>query len=173
MDAIERFAIETPALELAFCANWFVISCYTGLRYSDMHAFNFREHIKDGRLVMYTTKTGEIVSMPVSPRLKSLFDRVGWKHLHYTNQSYNDLLKSIATLCGIELNLTAHVARHTAAVMWANAGMSEEVVAKLLAHSNLRSVRVYFKLTNLRIDEELKKMGANASKQLPERFFSE
>lgn len=159
VDRIERFAIETPSLELAFCANWFVISCYTGLRYSDMKAFNIKDHIRDNRLIVHTVKTGEIVSMPVSSRLRSLLDRVGWKGMHYTNQAYNELLKSIAALCNIDINITAHLSRHTAAMMWANAGLSEEVVSKLLGHSNMRSVRVYFKISNLRIDDELKRLG--------------
>lgn len=158
VDALEKFARETPAKELSFCAGWFVISCYAGLRFSDMKAFNAHDYIRENRLVVHTVKTGEIVSMPVSSRLKSLFDLVGWKGMHYSNKTFNDYIKSAAALCGIKENVTAHMARHTAAVMWADAGMSEEVVAKLLAHSNLRSVRVYFKLTNSRIDNELKKL---------------
>jgi integrase len=35
----------------------------------------------------------------------------------YSNQKYNNYLKEVADLCGIEKNLTTHVARHTFATL--------------------------------------------------------
>lgn len=158
VNRIEAFAKETPSLELSFCATWFVIGCYTGLRYSDMQAFSEKKNIKDGRLIVHTVKTGELVSMPISEKMRSLFDRVNWKPLHYTNQAYNRFLKSIAALCNIDMPIAAHFSRHTAAMLWANAKISQEVAAKLLGHTTTKTTAIYYKISGQRVDEELKKL---------------
>lgn len=159
VNKIEQFAFD-PAKpsELTFAAAWFSLAVYTGLRYSDLVKFNKEKHIRDGRLIMYTSKTGELISMPVSDKMKSLFELVDYKPLHYTNVHYNRLLKSVGVLCKIAQSINAHQSRHSAAMLWANAGLSQEVVAKLLGHNNLKSTSIYFKISGQRIDQELKKL---------------
>lgn len=142
--------------ELMIAGTWFVIGCYTGLRFGDLKAFD-RSKIKNGRLIIYTAKTGEIVSMPLNDKLKELFERVDYI-FPYTNQHYNKILKAVGAYCGIPEPLTAHLSRHTCAVMLADAGVSIEVVAKVLGHQDLKSTAIYFKITNKRIDEELAKL---------------
>jgi site-specific recombinase XerD len=39
----------------------------------------------------------------------------------------------------------------------ANKGVSQEVAAKYLGHKDLRSTGIYYRITNQRLDEELKK----------------
>lgn len=144
--------------EIYFAAVWFLIGCYSGLRFGDMQAFEKKKHLVGGRLIMYTSKTGELVSIPVSDKLKELFKRIDYKPLYYTNQAYNRLLKSVGTLAEIHTPLTAHLSRHTAAVRWANGGISQEVTGKLLGHSDLKTTAIYYRITGARIDEELKKL---------------
>jgi cell division protein FtsW len=55
-------------------------------------------------------------------------------------------LKEIGKICGISKRLTSHLARHTAATLMLNAGISMEVVSKILGHSNLRMTAHYAKL---------------------------
>jgi integrase/recombinase XerD len=149
---------EGVANEIIHAATWFVISCYTGLRFSDLAAFNKDHHIKSGRLIIYTGKTGEVVSMPVDDKLRELFERVKYQPLKYANATYNKLLKSIAAAVHIKENVSAHTARHTFGTLAASAGISQEVAAKLMGHVNLRTTAIYYKITNPRIDEELKRM---------------
>jgi site-specific recombinase XerD len=134
--------------DVQFAGYWFLISCYTGLRFSDLQSFN-KKKIRDGRLVIYTAKTGEIVSLPVKGKIKELFEKVDYKPIPYTNTHYNRLLKLVSP------GLTSHTGRHTCAVMLADAGVSIEVVGKILGHSSIKSTAVYFKITNKRIDDEL------------------
>jgi site-specific recombinase XerD len=63
-----------------------------------------------------------------------------------TNQRYNSYLKEIADLCGIEKNLTSHLARHTAATLMLNSGISIDVVAKILGHRNTAMTAHYAKM---------------------------
>jgi site-specific recombinase XerD len=135
-------------VEFEIARTWFIIGCYTGLRFGDMRTFN-KKKIKDGRLIIYTAKTGELVSMPMNDKLRSL---------PYTNQTYNKMLKGIGAIAGIEEPLTAHLSRHTCAVMLADAGVSIEVTGKILGHQSIRSTSVYYKITNQRIDQEFAKL---------------
>jgi site-specific recombinase XerD len=56
-------------------------------------------------------------------------------------------------------SISAHESRHTFAILLANAGISQEVDAKLLGHTSMRSTAIYYKITGSRIDEEIKKLG--------------
>jgi site-specific recombinase XerD len=155
VEAIEKLREREIPKEIYFTATWFLIGCYTGLRFGDMVQFNKREHIRQGRLILYTSKTGEVVSMPFTDRLKKLFESIDYKSIYFSNGHYNRLLKQVQGLAEIKRTLTGHVSRHSAAVRWANHGVSQEVVGKLLGHSNLKTTAIYFKISGMRIDKEL------------------
>lgn len=141
-----------------FFAVWFLIGCYTGWRYSDMHAFRKEKNLRGERLVLYTVKTNDIVSMPLSKRLKKLFDSITYQPMFISNQKFNDALKRIAA--AVELPpISVHTCRHSFAIMCADNGISQEVTARLLGHKSLRSTAIYYKITNPRIDREIRKLG--------------
>lgn len=60
------------------------------------------------------------------------------------NQKYNAYLKELATICGINKEVSAHTGRHSfvTSVALAN-GVSIENVAKMLGHSNTNMTRHY------------------------------
>ena len=58
---------------------------------------------------------------------------------------------------GIDKKVSTHTGRHTMAMSLANSGISQEVTAKVLGHKDLRSTVSYYKISNARIDAELKK----------------
>lgn len=138
--------------------NWFLIGCYSGIRYSDMQQFDARLHIKDGRLSMETIKTGDIVGMPLKGKLLELFERISYKPLNLSNQKFNLFLKQVGEMASVETPLTVHLARHTFAMRCANAGVSPEVTARLMAVKSLKTVATYYKVVNKRIDQELDKL---------------
>lgn len=114
-----------------------MFGCYTGLRYSDVAAFN-PSMIQDGRLILYTQKTGEVVSIKLTGKIKELIRVIKKQGTVYSNQKINQYLKAVAHLSGISKVITYHTARHTFAVNCANLGISQEVAAKLLGHTDLR-----------------------------------
>lgn len=140
------------------CATWFVIGCYTGLRYSDMNAFTPEKNIRNGRIVLYTVKTKDIVSMPLSIKLKKLFESIGYQSMFISNQKYNAALKKIAEKLKLP-PINAHQSRHTFGVMCADAGISIEVTARLMGHRGIKATAIYYKITNPRIDKEIRKLG--------------
>jgi integrase/recombinase XerD len=159
LETVDRFALHPKTSEqLRFSANWFLIGCYTGLRYSDQNSFSKAKNIVGDRFIKETDKTGSIVSMPVSDRLKKLFERVGYSNLNISNQRYNTNLKSIVSKCKIEKKVSAHIARHTFATLCASKGVSIEVCAKLLGHSSTKITSIYYKIMNVRIDDEVSRI---------------
>lgn len=156
--AIEKVIEAGYAEEINFAARWFLIGCYTGLRFSDMQKFDRKRHIINNRLVVTTQKTREVVGMPLLPNVKKWLEGNDYKPLSYSNQHYNRLLKVIGALAEIDIPITAHLSRHSAAVLMADAGISQEVTARLLGHVSLRTTSIYYRITNKRIDAEVKKL---------------
>jgi integrase len=156
---IDKFCLDKKCpKELFFAGTWFLISCKTGLRLSDQKSFDKKKNIHAGRLIVQTSKTGEIISLPISPELKKLFERINYEPMHYSGEAYNRLLKLIAKGSGIDKNISSHTGRHTAAMTLANSGVSQEVASKVLGHASLRTTSIYYKISNKRIDDELKKI---------------
>lgn len=153
---IEKLARETKSDIIRKASYWFLLSCYTGLRYSDISSFN-KDHIQAGRLILYTQKTGEVVSIKVTRKIKELAAVVLEQGTVYSNQKCNQYLKSIAHLAKINKLLTFHTARHSFGVNCANLGISIEVASKLLGHSDLKTTSIYYKIINQRVDEEMKR----------------
>jgi integrase/recombinase XerD len=157
VDTIDKFCFNTEHKELIFPATWFVISCYTGLRFGDMTKFD-KKKIKNGRLIIYTAKTGQPVSIKMNEKLQSLFELVKYQPIPYTNTHYNRYLKAIGVACDIGEKLSAHVARHTFGTLGASAGISQEVTAKLMGHSSIKTTAIYYQLTADRLDSEVEKI---------------
>ena len=67
-----------------------------------------------------------------------------------SNQRMNSYLKEIADICGIKKALSTHIARHT----FANK-VSMESIAKMLGHSDLRTTKIYAKLMDKTVSEEM------------------
>lgn len=153
---IEDYLNEDIPDTLRLVAAWFVISCYTGLRYSDAQKHD-KKRIKGGRLILYTTKTGEPVSLPYNDKLKVLFESIQHRPLSFSNQKVNEYLKVIARACELP-PLAYHQSRHSFATQCAESGISPEVTAKLMGITNLRTVAIYYRLTSSRIDSEYNRL---------------
>lgn len=153
---IEELLATTNSDTLRNTCIWFLFSCYSGLRYSDCQQFDLNKHIVNGRIVLYTMKTGEVVSMIITNKLSTLLPRISATPL-FTNQKINQYLKAVAHLCKIDKKISFHSARHSFAIHCANLGISQEVTSKLLGHSDLKTTSIYYKIVNQRIDEEMAK----------------
>lgn len=147
----------TPAQR--FVTVWFLVGCYTGLSFGDLKDLDFKKHIKGGRIQKKRVKTNQDIDIPLLPMTKELFEMNGYKRLTHSNQKYNTMLKTVADKTGLPVNLTSHIARHTAAVKLADAGVSIEVTADILGHKGTQHTKVYYKITNKRKDEEYAKIN--------------
>lgn len=137
-------------------ALWFLIACNTGLRISDIKNFS-RKNIVGNRLVLRVQKTKEMVGLPLTDKVRGWMEQVGYK-LSMSKNTYNGLIKIVCAAAGINKHVSTHTGRHTAAMMLMDAGVSQEVVARVLGHKDLRATSTYAKISNKRIDDELKKL---------------
>ena len=73
-----------------------------------------------------------------------------------SNQKMNTYLKEIADVCGINKQLTYHIARHssTATVTLTN-GVPIEPVSKMLRHGNLKTTQHYARTLDQKIATDM------------------
>lgn len=127
----------------------FVFAANTALSYCDLTSIR-RDDIQYEGDVMYLKKkrgkTGVTYILPLNDTAIELLKKYNYELPVISNQRYNSYLKEIADICGIRKTLTTHLARHTAATLMLNAGLSIEVVSKILGHSNTKMTQHYAKL---------------------------
>ena len=126
-----------------------MFACYTALAYSDLASISI-DDIKVQNGVHFIQKnrikTGVQYTIPLNDIAMEILQRYNYQLPVLTNQRYNSYLKEIADICGIDKKLTSHLARHTAATLMLNSGISIDVVAKILGHRNTAMTAHYAKM---------------------------
>lgn len=68
----------------------------------------------------------------------------------------NAYLKEIADLCGIDKELTYHIARYTlATTVTLSNGVSIESVSKMLGHKSIKTTQHYAKILDKKVSEDM------------------
>lgn len=163
--------IDTKILmpRLAKIRDVFVFCCFTGFAYSDVYKLN-RDALSigiDGEYWITTRrqKTGTRESVPLLPVAMAAVKRyendpycVKYNKLLpvVSNQRYNSYLKELATMCGIDKELTSHIARHTfATTVTLSNGVPIETVSKMLGHTKLSTTQIYAKVLDHKVSEDM------------------
>jgi site-specific recombinase XerD len=155
---------------LAIVRDMYVMSCYTGLPFSDMEKLtpdDISTGIDGEKWIIYNrTKTGNRSPIPLLPVPLSIVDKYkdypvnvnkGKLLPMYSNQKINGYLKEIAALCGIDKNLTFHTARHTfATTVTLTNGVPIETVSKMLGHTSIKTTQIYSKVVDLKVSQDMK-----------------
>lgn len=139
--------------------RYFLFSCYTGLRYSDLRSLQ-KSSIKDKMIQINMHKTGYLVNIPLSQKAQKLLQIENLTdHVFrvYCNKVTNRILKNLGKQYGIQKKLTCHVARHTFATLSITLGIPIEVISKLLGHTNLKTTQVYAKIVDDVKEREMEK----------------
>lgn len=103
---------DNPRLERV--RDWFLISCWSALRWSDFSILNPEHIIRDGEdyyLNKFNEKTNKEVFVPIDARLYQLLEKYNFKSTSISNQKFNDYLKEVFQVVGIvdEINVRASV----------------------------------------------------------------
>lgn len=143
--------VQPPTRELERARDVFVFQTWTCLSYVDLAAFDAGKLQRMNGRYVYVGKRGktnqEFTFLLLKPAERIL--RKYHNHLPIVNNAkYNDNLKILAVMAGIDKPVSSHWARHTGATLLLNEGhMDMEVVAKVLGHSSTKITRqVYAKL---------------------------
>ena len=149
----------------------FLFCCLTGFRYSDVKELTKHDiHINtDGTksIIKKIKKTKGTVRIPLIKTALEIINKYeddfyckvkGLLLPVVSNQNTNAYLKEIASLCGIEKNLTFHIARHTFATVFLELGISMESVKAMLGHSDITTTQIYGKITDKKLMSEMDKI---------------
>ena len=133
--------------------QYFLFSCYTGLRYSDVKNLRFSniEYDTDHPCIKFKQKkTSELVIMPLGKKAQKYIPAIGLPNQPvfnvYCNQVTNRLLKDIMTLTGINKNISFHCARHTFAAFALELSRDIATVSNLLGHMKISTTQIYAKV---------------------------
>lgn len=142
-NAIKKLEIATPHIQQA--RDLFLFQCYTGLAYADLSSFDYANCTeKDGKMFYHAKRTKtdtDFVFQLLTPAV-DLLKKYDFCLPKISNQKYNDYLKVIGEIIGVP-KLHTHMGRATAATLFLSKGMSINIVAKVLGHTNLRQTTRY------------------------------
>jgi len=154
---------------LSLVRDIFIFSCFTGLAYVDVKNLT-PSHLVigiDGVKWIYknrqkTEVESRIPLLPIPEQILKKYENNPAANNTETllpvlsNQKMNAYLKEIADLCGINKELTFHIARHTFAtsVTLANC-VSIESVSKMLGHKNIRTTQHYAKILDKKVSDDM------------------
>lgn len=146
--AIKGLEISTPHIRQA--RDLFLFQCYTGLAYSDLMSFDYSccEEV-NGKWFYHAQRTKtdtDFVFQLLSPAVE-LLKAYDFKLPKITNQKYNDYLKIVGMMVGVD-GLHSHMGRATAATLFLSKGMPINIVARVLGHTTLRQTTRYARTLN-------------------------
>ncbi len=171
---------EFPTARLEQVRDIFLFCCFTGLAYADVKKLS-KEHLIigiDGNkwIKINRTKTDTRSSIPLLPIPTGIIEKYSDNPKCnaenrllpvLTNQKMNGYLKEISDLCGINKNITSHLARHTfATTVTLTNGVPLESVSKMLGHKSVRTTQHYAKIIDRKVSDDmqmLKQKFANKS----------
>lgn len=160
--------IHIPRLDLV--RDIFIFSCFTGLAYVDVKKLSKNDLVIgiDGERWIKTkrAKTDTRSNIPILPTAEAILEKYN-EHPDVinsdkvlpvlSNQKMNAYLKEIADICGINKNLTFHLARHTfATTVTLTNGVPIESVSKMLGHKSLKTTQHYAKILDRKVSDDMK-----------------
>jgi len=159
-----------PIKRLEQVRDIYVFSCFTGLAFVDVRNLRAKDITTsfDDKLWIIkkrqkTNVQSNILLLDIPKMiLKKYSNKItGGKLLPViTNQRINSYLKEIADVCGIEKNLTFHLARHTFATTVTLAkGVPMETVSKMLGHTSIRTTQIYARITYSKIGNDMQELS--------------
>ncbi|QNE40904.1 site-specific integrase [Hymenobacter sp. NBH84] len=183
-DIITLTAEEVEALEgldlpsggyLDNARSLFLLSCYTGLRYSDLVSIR-AEHLRGQTLRLTTQKTRETVSIPLQSRALPIVQRMIAGFIRpVSNQKLNDYLKELGQRAAITApvevirfrggkresqtvekwqKLGCHSGRRSFVTLSLERGLRPELVMKITGHRDWKSFKRYVNITEQAVERE-------------------
>lgn len=167
MEELLRFKFDDNRIRRA--RDFFLLSCYTGLRYGDMVKLrqeNIRQVGNETWLTIKTTKTGILVQIPLTiifygrameilKRYKSVEDIVCFKW----NSTINRLIKEMLSISKIggSQQITVHTARRSCVTALADFGVNIYTIQRIAGHARISTTQKYIQLSTATIEADLRK----------------
>ncbi len=178
LEQLEDFSSSLERLDIV--KDMFLFACYTGLSYIDVAKLN-KDNIEtdlDGQqwIKAMRQKTSVELRIPLLNKARRILlkyqdhPRVSGRNRllpTLSNQKTNSYLKEISDFCGINKNLTFHVARHTfATTVTLTNGVPIETVSKLLGHTKLATTQIYARVIDQKVKQDMERLELKIDKGL-------
>lgn len=128
----------------------FVFQTYTCLRYSDLARFDAAliKEIKGMKVyIRKAKKTKKPFTVPMLSPALNILEKYDNKLPIISNVKYNEYLKVVAQMAGIDKPISTHWARHTGATLLINEGVVPQIIKKICGHSTTKiTEQIYAKL---------------------------
>ena len=157
----------------------FIFCCFTGLAYIDVQQLR-QDHLGigiDGNKWIFKNrqKTDTRSKIPLLPIAEELVRKYA-DHPKcvnedrilpvLSNQKMNSYLKEIGDVCGIQKEITFHMARHSFATsVTLTNGVPIESVSKMLGHKSLRTTQHYAKIVDKKVSDDMEVLRQKLSLQ--------
>jgi len=161
--------------------DYFLIGCYTGLRYSDWDRINLGIINKDGIAVIRSTKTGETSTIPIHSKVIAILKKYnGAMPKKPTSVTINKTIKRLGKIANIveKINIritkggkvietqkekykliSSHTARRSFATNLVLEGKQPNIVMKITGHKSLTSFEKYIRFDELEASKKLKNLN--------------
>ena len=150
-----------PGSQAALALDLFIFQMFTGLGYADTQVFDISQYRNiDGKWmhIGQRVKTGVPYVSQLLPPVVEVLERNGWHVPKMANQRYNQMLKAIGMVIGIE-NLHSHMGRHTFATYMLSNGAKIENVSRMLGHTNITQTQRYAKVLAKDVHDDFDKVA--------------
>ena len=139
----------------------FIFQMYTGLAYIDTQKFDvtqYREVNGKWKFIGERVKTGVPYVSMLLPPVVEVLKKYDWHVPKMNNQRYNQLLKAIGMVIGIE-RLHSHMARHTFGTWMLSQGAKIENVSRMMGHTNIPQTQRYAKVLAKDVYDDFEMVG--------------
>lgn len=164
LDKLMGTTFDTPNRN--FTRDMFLFSVFTGICYCDMRNLTEKNVVRDYEGNLWIETRRQKTGTPENVRLLDIAVKIMEKYRGMapegklfpmlTKESMNIHLKKMAVQCGIDRNLSFHVARHSfASQICLSQGVPIETVSKAMGHRNISTTQRYAKVTNEKVDRDV------------------
>ncbi len=174
---------EPSMLFLSHTKDVFLLSIYTGQRFSDIHNLKFEDiDYKNKIWKLRTTKTKDLIKIPLSNQAIKIIDKYKDEEAFIptiSNQKFNENLKNLCKNTGIDEPVTitiyqgnkrvdvtkpkyelisSHTARRTFVTLSLIKGMQPHILMKITGHKDYKTLDKYIRIDNKVTQDEVKKI---------------
>lgn len=172
----EKDFSETPYLDRT--RDWFLLLAWTGCRFSDLEKIS-KTDIKDGFITFRQQKTNNKVTIPLHPVVLEILEKYNYSLPEpITNQRFNEYIKEVCNLAGINSNetitrtiggklitvkfekweqISSHTGRRSFCTNMYKRGLPTLMIMSITGHKTEKSFLKYIKVKQTEHAEMMKK----------------
>lgn len=155
-----------PGSQVDMARDLFIFQMYTGLAYSDTQRFDATKYKKVNGKWKYVgerVKSGVPYVSMLLPPVVEVLEKYDWHVPKMNNQRYNQMLKAIGMVIGVE-RLHSHMGRHTFGTWMLANGAKIENVSRMMGHTNITQTQRYAKVQAKEVYDDYDKAAEKLEK---------